>query len=90
MQLSPNGLFMEWELSPEELSRGYSFNQEQRAVLQNLKAQAAAEIVTYVISPIVGSEQDKFAQAKLRGQIEILDMLLSGDLAQSSPENQGE
>ncbi|MND22528.1 hypothetical protein D3C81_909550 [compost metagenome] len=78
---------MEWELSPEELSRGYSFNQEQRAVLQNLKAQAASEIVTYVLSPVSGTAQDTFAQAVLKGQIQILDILLSTEL--SSEETKG-
>lgn len=78
MHINPNGEFVEYSLTQEELERGYQFNSEQRAVLQNLKAQAGLEIVTYVINPMTGTEQDRLIQAKLQGQVEILSHLLNG------------
>lgn len=84
MQLNPNGDFVEYLLTAEEHSAGMCFSPESRAVIQNLKAKAAMEIVTYIVSPITGTEQDRLLQAKLQGQVEILSYLLDGNSADTS------
>lgn len=92
MQIQDNGLFTSWVMIPEEEERGYQFNTEQRAVMQNLRAAAAEELVKNAVTPITGSDLDMNLRAKLAGQISVLDLLLAGDPVKDptpdSPTNQ--
>ena len=45
---------------------------------------ASLEIVSYIVSPITGTEQDRLLQAKLQGQVEILSYLLDGNSADTT------
>lgn len=84
MQIKHDGDFVEFNMTPEEQQIAYALTPETKAWIQNLKAQAAMEIVTNIISPITGSEQDRLIQAKLQGQVEILTHILSVNSTQTT------
>jgi hypothetical protein len=88
MRYLETGTFAEFEMTAEEQKTALYLSPETRAYIQNLKAQAALDIVNNVVNPEVGTTLDLMRQAELRGEIKAYAMLLSGDLPpQTSNEN---
>lgn len=89
MKLSPDSDFAQWELTADELERALQLSPETRAYIQNLKAQAASDIMNNLVNPAVGSTYDLMRQAEIKGEIKAYSMLLAGESpAKTSPENQ--
>mgnify|MGYP000863722662 CR=1 FL=1 len=70
-----NSSFMSYTLTKEELQAGSSFSTEQRAVIQNLIAEAAEEKVALTYNPTNPLAFTQ-AEAELQGKIGILKYLL--------------
>lgn len=89
MRLSPDSDFAQWELTVDELDRAMQLSPETRAYVQNLKAQAASDLLNNLVNPAVGSTYDLMRQAEIKGEIKAYSMLLAGESpAKISPENQ--
>lgn len=84
MKLSQQSSFIKYELTAEEFITGTHLSLETRAVVQNLIADYAEEMITLTYDP---SNPQRFlqAEAELQGKIGILKYLLSLE-SQSKPE----
>lgn len=87
MRLSPNSDFAQFEMTEEEQKIAMQLSPETKAFIQNLKAQAASDLVNNVVNLEVGTLLDQMRQAELRGEIKAYAMILSGEL---TPNNQSE
>lgn len=89
MKLATNGDFTEWELTAADIEKALQLSPETKAYIQNLKVQAAADLLNNLINPATGTAYDELRRARTVGQIEAYSMLLAGDIpANPSPENQ--
>ena len=78
MRASLKSAFVSYDLTAEETKEGTHFSSAQRAVIQNLLAEAAEEKIALTFDP---TNQLRFvqAEAELQGKIGILKYLLSLD-----------
>lgn len=79
MRFDESATFASFVLTPEEVERGLAFTPENYAVMKNYRAEAAQEIVTFIVSDKTGTLQEQLAHARLKGQIDILNLLLAND-----------
>lgn len=85
MRLSPDSDFAQFEMTVEEQAIALQLSPETKAFIQNLKAQAASDLVNNVINPAAGTTLDLMRQAELRGEIKAYAMILSGELTPNNP-----
>lgn len=89
MRLSPDSDFAQYEMTIQEMEIALQLSPETKAYIQNLKAQAASDLINNIINPAVGSQWDAMRQAEVRGEIKAYAMILAGELPpQTSNENQ--
>lgn len=69
--------FISFELTPEEEREGCRFNDNQVAVIQNLIASNAEDLVNLLITSDRSSLEEQVKLAHTKGQIEILKFLLA-------------
>ena len=87
MRLSDKSDFAQFEMTAEEQEIALQLSPETRAYIQNLKAQAASDLINNIVNPAVGTQWDSMRQAEVRGEIKAYAMILSGEL---TPTNQSE
>lgn len=80
MRISMESSFTAFELTEQEQVSGYTFNEANRAVIQNLLSTAAEEFLAVGLqgdgAELILSLDEKLRVAELRGQIGILKFLL--------------
>lgn len=78
--------FLKWNMTEQEEIAALNVPIELRARIQNLRAEAATELVNNVVTPIAGTEYDKLIQARLLGEIKAYDLLLAEVIQPQSQE----
>ncbi len=80
MNISTKSSFTAYELTPVEETSGYTFNEANKAVIQNLLSAAAEDFLAVGLQgdgkELILSMDEKLRVAELRGQINILKFLL--------------
>lgn len=77
MKLLGTSSFAAFELTPEEEIEGYTFNEMNTAVIQNLISDAAEEILEIRLDGRLADPEEQHKLAFTSGQISILKFLLS-------------
>jgi hypothetical protein len=77
MIASLNSSFISFELTPEEEREGYKFNDNQIAVIQNLIAACAEDLVKVLITSDRNSLEEQVKLAYTKGQIDGYKCLLA-------------
>ncbi len=78
MQVSRASSFTAYDLTEQEQRSGYTFNEANRAVIQNLISAAAEDFVAVGMgcTTEILTLEERLRIAKLQGQVEILKYLL--------------
>lgn len=80
MEISRESSFTAYKLTDQETVSGYTFNEANRAVIQNLLSTAAEEFLAVGLQgegkELILSMDEKLRVAELRGQVNILKYLL--------------
>lgn len=81
MKLLATSSFVAFELTPEEEIEAFTFNELNKAAIQNLISDAAEELLQIRLDGKLDSPEEREKAAFTSGQIEILKFLLANSTA---------